>query len=104
VFGSKLWSYHQTIEWCWNGSTITSLYRNRWAEIHDFTWVFHDHIGDSTSGGIGSWSYTAFTQGSFSQCLGSECWTYQYPWLEQRVYANGSAQYRTDYNTTWRWY
>jgi hypothetical protein len=88
--GQKLWSYFQKIDWCYNGSWITSKFRVRWGEVYFPFWEFKGHIGNSESGGVGYWSYRAWTQGKFALCAPYVgCAQYKYPWIDMTVYANG---------------
>ena len=88
----KVWSYYQRVEWCGDGSKLTSTpHRSRWGETHMPFWSFVGHIGGSTSGGKGDWSFSASTQGKFSVCFPEETCLYSYtPWLNITVYANGT--------------
>lgn len=95
IFGNKLWCYFQKIEWCYDGSEITSKTRLRWGEVHFPFWQFAGHIGNSEQGGVGEWSYRAWTQGEFKLCLGGDigCIQYYYPWIDMTVYGNGGYDY-----------
>lgn len=94
VLGQKLWSYFQKIEWCYNGTYITAKTRLRWAEVYFPGWEFKGHIGNYESGGVGYWSYRAWTQGKFSFCpLNLGCIQHVYPWIDMTVYANGNWTY-----------
>lgn len=93
LVGIKLWSYFQSIYWCYNGSTITYLSRNRWGETYAAFWEFTGNNGNSTMGGTGYNGYYAWTQGSFRLCTGIYgvgCLQYSYPTIASWVYANGS--------------
>jgi hypothetical protein len=83
-FGVLLWSYFQRINWCGNGSVITSTpQRTRWGEVYVFFWSWR-HIGNQTWGGLNQASYRAWTQGEFKFCLMPDvgCVQYSYPWLD----------------------
>ena len=88
----KVWSYYQRVEWCGNGSALTSTpHRSRWGDTHMLFWSFIGHIGGSTSGGNGDWSFSASTQGKFSVCYPESTCLYSYtPWLNITAYANGT--------------
>lgn len=90
--GYKLWSYFQTIDWCYDGSKVTSKTRLRWGEVHTLGWKYNGHIGNTESGGVDQSSYRAWTQGSFELCLGGDIGCIQscYPWIDQTVYGTGS--------------
>ena len=89
IVGIKVWSYSWTIDWCYNGSTITSLskYRTVWA---NYGWSFKGDIADNHSGGVGSTSYWHYAQGDFCFIETYTCVTHSYPWVNQTVYGNGN--------------
>lgn len=89
LIGLDLWAYFQRIQWCVGGGKITSTHRSRWAEVYAPGWQFQSHIGSDTSGGRGSRSYTAFTQGKFRLCL-VYCVQSPTPWIRQTGRADGS--------------
>lgn len=94
--GQKLFSYYQKVDWCYDGTTITSVNRTRWAETYALWWQFNGHIANTTSGGAGKANYRAFTQGSFSLCIGWQsigCLQHKYPWIDMTVRANGTWNY-----------
>lgn len=91
VFGMKLVAYFQRINWCYNGSTVTSHSRTRWGEAYAPFWQFKGNIGSSEAGGTGHTYYRSWTQGSFALCLPYiGCGQYKYPWISMTVYRNGS--------------
>lgn len=93
LLGMKLWSYFQKIDWCYNGSTITSRTRTRWGETHFPGWSWKGHIGSSTSGGVGSTFYRAWTQGHFCLVEYFSCVQNAYPWIDMTVRGNGTWSY-----------
>lgn len=91
AFGAVLWSYFQQINWCGNGSIITSTpQRTRWGETYApfWSWV---HIGNQTWGGVNQNSYRAWTQGEFKLCLSPNvgCVQNTYPWLDMTAWGDG---------------
>lgn len=60
--GVQIWSYAWNIQWCYNGSTITSLkkWRTVWA---NYGWSFKGDIAENQSGGVGKSSYWHYAQG-----------------------------------------
>lgn len=94
ALGQRLWGYFQKIVWSYDGLKITSVTRTRWGEVYALFWSFDGHIGNSEQGGVGQWSYRAWTQGAFKLCLGGNigCIQYKYPWIDQTVYGNGDKQ------------
>lgn len=93
TFGGVLFSYFLKVNWCGNGSTITSTPSSRrWGQTYYAYWFFNGHIDWSSSGGYGKTFYQAFTQGSFSFCppiLG--CVQGRYPYIGMTVYPNGGV-------------
>lgn len=96
ALGQRLFTYYQQVDWCYNGSTITSISRTRWPEVSMLFWEFKGHIGNTTSGGTGSTFYRAWTQGSFALCVPYVlCAQFKYPWLDMTVRGNGTYSYST---------
>ncbi len=91
AIGMTLWKYVQRIDWSFDGSKITSKFRTRSGTVYMPFWKFDGHIGNQESGGVGQWSYRAWTQGEFSLCLGGNigCIQHAYPWIDMTVYGNG---------------
>jgi hypothetical protein len=83
--GYTLFRYYEQVSWCSNGLSIYSYGRDRWPETH-VGWRFNGHIGSSITGG--STSRSAWTQGSFSFCVGG-CYDHKYPWVLIDVNVNG---------------
>lgn len=93
VWNVKLWCYFQKINWCYDGLKVTSKSRTRWGEVYYPFWSY-SNVGNSESGGVGSWSYRAWTQGEFKYCVSTYgCIQYAYPWIDQTVYGNGNYIY-----------
>lgn len=91
VLGATLWSYFQKIDWCGDGSTITTTpQRLRWGETYFPFWSWK-HIGNQTWGGVGQASYRAWTQGEFKLCATPDvgCVQFSYPWLDMTAWADG---------------
>lgn len=92
-FGYTLWSHFQRIDWCGNGSTITStphgVQRTRWGEVYYPFWQWR-HIGSETWGGVGQQTYRAWTQAEFKYCVVPDIGCqYVYPWLDMTAWADG---------------
>jgi hypothetical protein len=91
-FGWELWRYSQTINWCWNGSTITSVSHSHNPAIYVPGWSYNGLVSDHHSGGVGSTSFWANSRADM--CLvnyGGGCLQHTYPWADQWVYGNGGA-------------
>jgi hypothetical protein len=93
ALGNILFKYTQQVYRCYNGSTLTSSYRqNRWGETSYLFWQFAGHTGNWERGGQNTNEFAAWTQGTFQYCIagwGIGCVQYKYPWIEQHVFANG---------------
>jgi len=87
--GVHIWTYSWTINWCYNGSTITSLskYRTVWANYY---WRFVRDLAESQSGGVGQASYSHYAQGEFCFFQTYSCLSYSSPWVNQTVKGNGT--------------
>lgn len=90
--GIKLWGYYQRIDWCFNGTVVTSKTRNRSVSVFAPFWSFTRHIGNLEQGGVNQSYYRAWTQGEFKFCVSDQgCIQYVYPWIDQTVRGNGTA-------------
>jgi len=89
IFGSKLWAYFQRIDWCSNGSYITSHSRTRWGETYWPGWSWKGNIGSTQGGGNGSTFYRSWTQGHFCLISYFSCVQDRYPWIDMTVYRSG---------------
>lgn len=93
VFGQVLWTYYQKIDWCYNGTKITSKTRIRWGDLPWYSlWQFIGHMDSVQSGGVGQWSYRAWTQGEFRFSLVGYPVQHAYPWVDMTVYGNGTSK------------
>ncbi len=79
-----LYSYSSTVEWCYNGSTITSL--STWEKYSTYWgWQFGGS-SSSRSGGVGSFSFTIHRYATmYNRVTGAV----KHPSTHQSVYANG---------------
>lgn len=89
--GYNLFRYYQQVSWCSNGFGIYSWSRERWPEISGVGWRFDGHIGSSLGGS--STQKNAWTQGSFTGCIGF-CQT-RVPWISITVRVDGSYGWNT---------
>jgi hypothetical protein len=90
--GVHIWTSSWTINWCYNGTTITSIsqYPTVWANYY---WRFVRHTANTPSnpsGGIGKTSYSHYAQGEFCFFQTYSCLSYSYPWVNQTVRGNGT--------------
>jgi hypothetical protein len=84
VFGMTLWRYRQSVFWCWNGSRITYVYRQRYPVCCFPVWDFKGHTDGSCASEncgekAGGWTAYIATQGKFEACA-------FYGWSCQRTY------------------
>lgn len=93
IFGMRLWTYYQRIEWCYSNGLITSVTRLRWGEVSMPGWSFKGHTSSTTSGGKGSTSYRARTHGHFCLVEYFSCIQNAYPWIDMTVRGNGTWSY-----------
>ncbi len=89
--GMSLFRYYQQVSWCSNGFGIYSWSRERWPEISGLGWRFDGHIGSSLGGS--STQKNAWTQGSFTGCIGF-CQT-RVPWISITVRVDGGWGWNT---------
>ena len=89
IFGSTLWAYFQRIDWCSNGSSITSHSRTRWGETYWPGWSWKGNIGSTQGGGNGSTYYRSWTQGHFCLISYFSCVQDRYPWIDMTVNRSG---------------
>lgn len=96
VFGNRLFSYTERVDFCWNGSSITSASRSRSITTDTLFWQFKGHINSTVTGGAGHWSYRAYTQGEFALCaVYVACVQFTYPWVDITAYGNGTYSWST---------
>lgn len=91
--GSTLWKYILTVEWCWDGYRITSLFRQPRGEVYYPLWSYSPYDA-ANAGGVGSsYAYT-WRQGHFALCA-MWCAQHTYPWIGVTARADGSYSWST---------
>jgi hypothetical protein len=93
VFGTRLWTFNQQLNWCSNGSTISSYTAQKWPSGVSAGWTYTEISGPAPqlrSGGTGRTSVEVWGQGQFQFCLVGACVQSLYPWVDQRGYASGA--------------
>ena len=89
-FGALLARYQQKVDWCYDGTKITSVSHTHTPTVYAPGWVYNGLIGHSHWGGVNQTSFRAYSQASFCLNLGV-CTQYWYPWVDQTVYGTGNA-------------
>jgi hypothetical protein len=92
VVNIHVWTYSQTFEWCYNGTKITSTFAYPTGTVYVPLYSFKNII-ETSGGGVGSTSYSYYTEGEFAFCLAGPwtgCVQYSYPWIRQTGYYNGA--------------
>jgi hypothetical protein len=91
VFGGDLWKYFHRVDWCQNGSVITSTtYFRAWGETYYPGWNWKGVQSTWSSGGTGYTRWTKGSQGKFCLVEYFSCVQERWPWIETNVYGNGS--------------
>lgn len=90
LLGIEIWRYTQVIDWCYNGSTITSVSRYDYPTMYSPGWSYKGRLSLQVSGGVGQSSYRSRTQGWFCMIETWTCVWNVYPWMDQTVYGTGS--------------
>jgi len=95
AFGIVVFAYFQTLGWCDNGSTITSITAHlRRGETYFLGWSWDQSAFPDwpTWGGVGSSTWRSFTQSEFKFCITEfGCIQYRYPWLDMTAHAGGTG-------------
>lgn len=87
TMGIELFSLKVRIDWCGNGSTLTSVQRTRWPET--YVPCYSGTISqDPQWGGVGQWSYRSFVQADFSFVC-PPIGGHWFPWLDMTATAAG---------------
>jgi hypothetical protein len=90
AFGALLARYQQKVDWCYDGTKITSVSHVHTPTVYAPGWVYNGLIGHSHWGGVNQASFRAYSQASFCLNLGV-CTQYWYPWVDQTVYGTGNS-------------
>jgi len=93
VFGAVLWEYYSRVEWCYNGSTVTSKFATRTGKPGPFPslWEYKgDAVPPIEGGGVGQSYYRIWCNGYFRFAIAG--WPIQtaYPWIDITVRGNGT--------------
>lgn len=91
IFGMRLVTYYQRMDWCGSGGKITSWSRNRYGTASMPGWSFKGNIGSQVTGGRGSSYVRSWTQGHFCLVEYFSCVQNKYPWIDMRVTAGGGV-------------
>ncbi|GGT12250.1 hypothetical protein ACFFV7_49665 [Nonomuraea spiralis] len=92
--GQWLWKYFQRMDYCRDGSRITSAhFYVRWAEVYMVGWSFKNHESLVSNGGRGSAQWRKRTQGVFCLVPYVSCIQESHPWVDMTVYGNGAKSF-----------
>ena len=72
-YGATLWKYHQYVSFCYNGSTVTSMF-GKYTSVTDLCCGYYS-LGNLTftPPKSGVWKVDSYTVGHFRQCVGPIC-------------------------------
>jgi hypothetical protein len=97
-WGHVVWRYYQRVRWCWNGSVVTSLVRDRWPDTRCCFWQFFGHVSSNCSEYCTEKTGHAWenvqTVGSYRYCM-AWCGREINPGVSISVSGNGSWGYGT---------
>lgn len=83
--------YSQTVNWCYNGTKITSVSHTHNPVISQPLMKYNGLLADTHSGGVNSTSYTAYSEASMCEFTpGFGCVWYRYPQVTETVHGNGT--------------
>ncbi len=91
IFGMRLVTYYQRMDWCGSSGRITSWSRNRYGTASAPGWAFKGNIGSQVTGGNGSSYVRSWTQGHFCLAEYFSCVQNKYPWIDMRVTPTGGV-------------
>lgn len=94
--GSELYTYNMEVNWCYDGSTVSSTDRRRWGNTSAVFWEYVGHQDSNERGGDGDTFYESTSTGHFRLCVSGNmaCAQHVYPSVEVSVYSDGT--YTTD--------
>ena len=88
-----VWRYSQKVNWCYDGTYITSLSHTKTATVYNSTWSYLGLVGHLHNGTVGWRDYRAYSVARF-YCV---CVANVYPWVDQAVYGNGGYSGQAGY-------
>lgn len=93
-FGQVLWEYYSKVEWCYNGTTVTSKFATRTGKPGPFPSLW-EYMGDAVppveSGGVGQTYYRIWVNGYFRFAVAGYPIQTAYPWIDITVRGNGTS-------------
>jgi len=89
-FGALLARYQQRVDWCYDGTKITSVSHVHTPSVYAPGWRYNTLKFDNHWGGVNQTSFRAYSQASFCLWLGV-CTDNWYPWVDQTVYGTGNS-------------
>jgi hypothetical protein len=90
AYGEVLWRLQMNINWCWDYSTVTYVYRWQTISVGGYGWRDFGTVSDSNSEPpTGAAQYQAFHEHHFARCYispwGEVCVDHTYPYVNMTV-------------------
>mgnify|MGYP005846602227 CR=1 FL=1 len=94
IFGQVLWEYYSRVEWCYNGTNVTSKFATHTGKAGPFPSLW-EYMGDAVSpvesGGVGKTYYRIWVNGYFRLAIAGYPIQTAYPWIDITVRGNGTS-------------
>jgi len=99
---STVWRLYQRVDWCWDGSIVTS-YGRQWTTDHDGLTYWKDlgAVNDTDSTPLtGAPQTVGYHRHHFAECtwypgIGWVCGNDNYPWIRTTVHGDGTSLQET---------
>ena len=93
VFGQVVWEYYSRVEWCYNGTNVTSKFATRSGKPGPFPSLW-EYLGDAVppvqGGGVSQTYYRIWVNGYFKFAIAGYPIQSNYPWIDITVRGNGT--------------
>jgi hypothetical protein len=90
--GVRLYIYWSQVEWCYNGTTVTSKFWTHGATIpFPSMWQWTRDAGFQENGGVGSTNYRVWTEAEMSLAIAGYPIQVSYPWVDITVRGAGTS-------------
>ncbi|MFG6196496.1 hypothetical protein [Nonomuraea sp. JJY05] len=95
--GQKLWTFHQKVRWCYNGSKVTHAESSGWATGLALGWTYKGVQSTETRGGAGQSAYHVKRTGKFCLVPYVSCAQEAYPWISHSATKSGTIGWSRGY-------